>query len=259
MEKWSTQLSEITGERCYDEPHMATNRFLIKVKLTNKIVHNQKYLQCTFALLQPFCAPFKSGQYVSFKIGEPPQLRSYSVCGIAPDQSSFDLLIDVTPQGLGSTFLQKLEVGTEVEALCPLGKFTLDEQQVNLPAVLVGTGSGIAPLRCMIMDLLHQRQTTQPVTLLWGERFAADLIWQDELRGLTQQYPNFKFIPTVSKPTDQDGAYQSGRVTNVIETMELLPGAIYYLCGNKDMIADAARILGERGVGESAIRYEKFD
>lgn len=236
---------------------MAENKYLVKARLANKIVHNDKYLQLSFELLQPFVQPFQAGQYVSIKVGENGDLRSYSICSSPENQQSFDLLLDVTPQGLGTTFLQQLAVGAELEILGPLGRFCVADDQSQVPAVLIGTGSGVAPLRSMVYQQLKLFKNSQTVQLLWGERFAKDLIWLDEFAELVKNYSNFIFTPMVSKP-EPTNQFQAGRVTALLETMDLPVGAYYYLCGNKDMIADATRILQTRGVPETQICFEKF-
>lgn len=236
---------------------MAENKYLLKAKLANKIVHNNKYLQLSFALLQPFVQPFQAGQYISIKIGENGELRSYSICSSPENQEQIDLMIDVTPHGIGTSFLQQLAVGAEIEILGPLGRFCAAENQNQVPAVLIGTGSGVAPLRSMIYQQLMILKNSQPIQFLWGERFAQDFIWLNEFTELARNYPNFVFTPMVSKPEPTD-QFRAGRVTTLVETMDLPEGAYYYLCGNKDMITDATRILQTRGVSENQICFEKF-
>lgn len=236
---------------------MTTNKFLVKLRLVSKDQINEKYLLCRFDFLSSLFQPFKAGQYLSFKVGEKGELRSYSIASSPANQSQVELMIDVTPHGLGTLFLQNLEIGGEVEALCPLGKFCLQPDQVNRPAILIGTGSGVAPLRSMSWQLLDQEKTTQPVLLLWGERFGKNLIWQEEFAQLSNQYPNFKLVPMISR-LEEGEAYQSGRVTGYLQTMDLPNGANYYLCGNKEMILDAISILESRGVVATQIFHEKF-
>lgn len=233
------------------------NKFQNKAKLIDRVVHNEKYIECTFELLAPFCQPFLAGQYVSLKVEEPNTLRSYSICSDPADQSKFGLMVDVTPQGVGTTFLQNTEVGTEVEMLAPLGRFTLSPDVAGKPMILIGTGSGVAPLRSMALDLLQNKKTEAKVLLLWGERFSKNLIWQDELKKLDQHYSQFEFTPVISRPEENESCTK-GRVTGCLEEMTLPEGAEYYLCGSKAMIDDTMKILQDKGVDPSSIFHEKF-
>jgi NAD(P)H-flavin reductase len=233
------------------------NKFQNKAKLIDRIVHNEKYIECVFELSEPFSEPFLAGQYVSIKVAEPNTLRSYSICSDPADQSRFALMIDVTPQGVGTTFLQTIEVGTEVELLGPLGRFTLSQGVENKPVVLIGTGSGVAPLKSMAVDLIKNRNTQNKVLLLWGERFSKTLIWHDELNKLSFEHQNFELRQVISRPEDGEECTK-GRVTTCLQDMELLDGAEYYLCGGKEMIDETVEILKSKGVLESSIFHENF-
>lgn len=234
------------------------NKYSITAKLINRVVHNDKYIQCTFELMEPFHQQFLAGQYVSFRLGEKREIRSYSMCSMPSDAGSFDLMVDVTPQGIGTTFLQKFEIGTQVELLGPLGRFTLSEGIENKRVFLVGTGAGVAPLKSMLLDLLRNRKTTQEVKLMWGERFSKNLIWQEELKVLESEFSNFEFIPVISRPEEFDQCSR-GRVTGCIDAMYLTENTEYYLCGGKEMIEETMEILQVKWVDRSVIFHEKFD
>ncbi|MDH5533040.1 MAG: FAD-binding oxidoreductase [Candidatus Pacebacteria bacterium] len=234
------------------------NKLQNTATLVNRVVHNEKYIQCTFELEESFSQRPQAGQYVSFRLGERKEIRSYSICSMPSDSKSFDLMVDVTPQGIGTTFLQNAEIGTQVELLGPLGRFVLSEGIENKKVFLIGTGSGVAPLRAMVLDLLRNRKTTQQVTLMWGERFSQNLIWQDEMKELESKFPNFKFIPVISRPAETDQCAK-GRVTGCIDPMHLTENTEYYLCGGKAMIEETMEILQKKWVDRSVIFHEKFD
>lgn len=234
------------------------NKLQNTAKLVKKIVHNEKYTELEFELDGGFTCPFKSGQYVSIKVAQPNVLRSYSICSNPSDQSRFKLMVDVTPKGLGTTYLQSLHQGDAVEILGPLGKFVLSEGIEDKNVVLIGTGSGVAPLISMLQDLTLNIQTTQQVLLLWGERYAKDLILQRELYQMIEGKENIRLIDVISKPTEGEGNYH-GRVTDYIKNEVLPDNAEYYLCGRKEMINDVIELLKGRGIEESPIFYEKFD
>jgi len=233
------------------------NKLQNKAKLIERTVHNEKYIECVFELSEPFSQPFLAGQYVSIKVAEPNTLRSYSICSDPADQSKFSLMIDVTPQGVGTTFLQNSEVGTEVEILGPLGRFTLSEGVEDKPVVLIGTGSGVAPLKSMAVELIKNRKVKGRVILLWGERFSKTLIWHDELSKLSFEHQNFELKQVISRPEDGEEC-NKGRVTNCLQDMDLPDGAEYYLCGGKEMINETTEILKGKGVEETSIFHENF-
>jgi len=231
------------------------------VKLLEKIQHNEKFVQLKFELSEPHRMDFLAGQYVSIKVADRGDRRSYSLCSAPAIDHSFELLIDITPQGKGCTFLMGLDYGQAVEALGPMGRFVVAEAAEGTAAEtalqFVVTGSGIAPARSMILDQLQTKGDTRPITLYWGMRHEQELFWMQEFEELAQSFPHFRFHPLISRPTDA-WTLCRGRVTDCVRTHEQPPGAGYYLCGNEAMLADMRALLSDQGVPTERVHFESF-
>jgi NAD(P)H-flavin reductase len=228
-----------------------------QVQLVEKIEHNAKFIQYYFEYQQPATAEFDAGQYASLQVSERGDRRSYSICSTPDKTHGFELLVDISPGGVGSQFLSKLEYGQTVHALVPLGVFTLSHDPSEEALVFVATGSGIAPFRSMIQHLLQTEHSTIPIYLHWGMRFADDLFWLEEWQQLADAFPNFHFHPVISKP-DPNWTLCQGRVTDCLSVHEMPVNAGYYLCGNKPMIVDTMALLQTKGVTPEHIHHEKF-
>jgi len=228
-----------------------------KAVLQEKQVFNPKFTLFRFELTQPHRLVFAAGQYVSIKINDLGERRPYSICSNPTTDHAFELLVDTSIGGKGCQFLQNLQLGQEIELLAPLGRFIVEPIKPTNPLIFVATGSGIAPLRAMILDQLNTQQNSQVITLHWGLHEINHLIWQDEFQGLSRSYPNFSFHPVLSVSPPAWNLCR-GRVTDCLEFHPLVETADYYLCGAKEMIADVSKILITRGVSETKIHYEKF-
>ena len=193
---------------------------------------------------------FKPGQYVSVKVNEKGERRSYSIASV-PGGERIGLLVDVSPGGIGSKFFEELEVGEEVEVLGPLGRFMVRKNPVR-NWVFVGTGSGVAPLRAMILDLLQNNIDDHRYYLVWGMRKEEDLFWQKEFEELGKKYKNFKFDLVLSR---EGGKL---RVTDVLKGMKEIKGKEFYLCGGNQVVEDCQKVLIDRGVDEKKIHFEKY-
>lgn len=226
-------------------------------RLEDKIVHNEKFVQFTFELEDPHLMDFQAGQYVSIQVAPDGTRRSYSICSTPAINHGFELLIDVEPQGPGTTFLNNLNFGDQISLLGPIGTFLVQTEPVEPELVFISTGCGVTPFRSMILDLLQNRQDSRPATLFWGLRYAQHLFWQDEMSELQDNFSNFKFHPTISRPTPEWNLC-SGRVTDCLSVHEMSQTAGYYLCGNQQMIADVTAVLTKLGVGLGQIHQEKF-
>ena len=228
----------------------------LTARLEDKIVHNEKFVQYMFELTAPHRMQFEAGQYVSIKVTDQGVRRSYSISSAPTIDHGFELLLDVAPKGVGCTYLESLKFGDEILLLGPLGMFTLvDAQETEL--FFIATGSGIAPMHSMLIELLQTRHDTRPLTLYWGLRHESDLFWQDVFMELSQSFPNFKHTIILSKPSE-DWPLSKGRVTDLLTVLEKPAGAGYYLCGNGAMVKDAIVILQTAGVAEQHIHHELF-
>ena len=226
-------------------------------KLEERIQLNEKFMIVTFELVEPNTIEFKAGQYISIQVDEAGTRRSYSIASRPDVTHGFELAIDVSPGGVGVQFLQSIALGTEVSILGPMGAFVIEDDPTEEAIVLVGTGSGIAPLRSMILDLLQVKQEKRPITLHWGLRYVDSLFWENELQDLVESFPNFHFHPVISKAVD-GWTLCRGRVTDCLSMHQLPANAGYYLCGGKPMIEGVAALLSEKGVAVEHIHHEKF-
>jgi NAD(P)H-flavin reductase len=199
------------------------------------------------------------GQYVSLKVSEDGMRRSYSITSL-PGEKSIDLLIDVSPMGVGSQYVLGLSVGDLVEVLGFLGKFGVKEEMRKKESELlfVGTGAGIAPLKPMIEDLLTKKFFRGKVYLVWGMRHEEDLYWIKEIEKLQRDFENFHFYIVISKP-GEDWPGLNGHVGDVVEKLNInWDEAFVYLCGNSEMIASMEKQSLLSGAIKDRIFYEGF-
>lgn len=204
---------------------------------------------------------FTPGQFISVIDCEHGKeiTRAYSIAS-PREGNKFALCLNRVPNGIVSRWLFELSPGDEVEIHEPLGYFTL--RHPDRRAVFVATGTGIAPFRSMLLD--HLPRTQPHITLLFGVRYASSLLYRDELEGLAAEYPNFKFMPTLTRP-DEKWRGLTGRVQAhlddalAIRTPEEISNVDVYICGLKEMVDDVRKELKQRGFDRKQIIYEKYD
>jgi NAD(P)H-flavin reductase len=222
-----------------------------------KIVFNEKYTNYHFELKQPYKMDFKAGQYVSIMIPGENKRRLYSICSNPNIHHGFELLIDLEGEGIGRNYLKSLNFGDKINFFGPLGLFTLDKINEGEEIILIGTGSGIAPMRSLILDLLQNKKSTQIIKLFWGMRFENDLFWLDELSELEKNYPNFSFQVTISKPSE-NWNLSRGHVTDFLITNQFNANSRFFICGNPDMAKNCKEILLKKEIPLEKIQFERF-
>lgn len=202
---------------------------------------------------------FVPGQYISLRVSGDGLRRSYSVASL-PGRKSVDILVDVSPMGVGSRYVLGLKVGELVEVLGFLGKFTVDLGRLteSRQLLFLATGTGVAPLRPMIEDLLYVKGYGGEIRLIWGMRHEEDLYWLKELRSISRDFDNFKFEVVLSKPKEDWPGFK-GHVEEVVEDLSQdWARTLVFLCGSPGMITQTVEKVNQKGVPEGQIFYEKY-
>lgn len=201
---------------------------------------------------------FKSGQYFSFKIQEKVN-RSYSIAS-APNGESIEFLVEIIEGGVGSNFIDKLKTGDKFDAIGPLGFFTLEKTGAfadNEPLLFLATGSGISPIRSMILDLLQNQKSSREIHLYFGLRFDDKTYFFEEFQKLSEEFPNFHFTPVISRPGDKwTGAI--GHCQDCLLKNPIIPNARVYVCGSNNSVQGIIEDLINYGYSKDKIFHEKF-
>lgn len=200
---------------------------------------------------------FVPGQWVSIfaDINGKKITRAYSLASL-PNENTFEICLNLVPDGHFTPFLFNLEPGQTVSMKGPVGNFTLRDPQKE--SIFVATGTGVVPFRAILRQPQFLESGT-PATLLFGARYEEGLMFKEEFAALSEQHANLRFIPTVTRPTPEwNGA--KGRIQPLL--WDLLAGntlADVYICGLKEMVDDVREQLKLRGFDRKQIIYEKYD
>ncbi len=153
--------------------------------------------------------------------------------------------------------MEALKVGDPLEFTAPLGRFVIDCESPR-KRVMVGTGTGIAPFRSMLLDKYEGVCKTVPIALYWGLRFKEDMYIQDELTTLSSNHAYFSYYPVLSRPPE-DWKGLKGHVTEYVLTNEKdVKNCDFYLCGKKDMITQTQEKLLSAGVPRDQLKFDPF-
>ncbi len=163
------------------------------------------------------------------------------------------------PAGIGSDYLCNLQEGATVSTLGPIEGFSLDPEHTGT-VVLLGAGSGMAPLRAMLQTLLS-RQSDEAVYFYYGARTEDDLLYFDELTQLAQQHSNFYYFPVLSQPSAQWQG-ETGYVQELMEAKQAqiigFDSAQFYMCGPQLMMQQTMTVLETLGISADSIFYDSF-
>lgn len=205
---------------------------------------------------------FKAGQFVMIDLPIDSKItyRSYSIASAPDGTNEFELLIVLNPDGKGTPYLwENIVVGSIVKVAGPVGKFTLPEE-LDREVCFLCTGTGIAPLRSMLHDIMNKNKLHYPVKIIFGSRKKEDLLYYEEMAQLAEQYSQFEFIPVLSRETSDVWSGKTGYVHEVYEYIYADKRPCYfYICGWSAMIKEARERLVTLGYTKNDIKFELYD
>ena len=231
---------------------MAAAAFKIELILREPL--SARVHKLLFASRAPF--GWAAGQYLVVLPGEDQGLPvPYSIASAYDAKRPGEFEIAAAFRA-GADVIDELEVGDQLEAQGPLGSFTW-QPSPSPAALLVGVGTGIAPLRALIQEELMRRTETRLV-LLAGHRAPEDVLFHSEFARLAESEPRFQFVPTLTGGSAH-WLGRRGRVqTQLEEAVRLLGSLDAYVCGRLDMVDEVVSALRLLGVPEPRIRSEGY-
>lgn len=156
----------------------------------------------------------------------------------------------------GADVIDALEIGSVLDAEGPAGTFVW-QASPSPAALLVGVGTGIAPLRALIQEELA-RATRTRLILLAGHRAPEDVLFHDDFVKLSAAHPRFQFTPTLTG-AESHWLGRRGRVqTQLAEAVQSLGALDAYVCGRLDMVNEVVGALSALGVPSARIRSEGY-
>jgi NAD(P)H-flavin reductase len=118
--------------------------------------------------------------------------------------------------------------------------------------LLVAGGIGLAPLRPVLYEVMANRDRYEAVSLVYGSRSPADLLFDDELHTWRSRF-DMEIEVTVDR-SDAGWFGDVGMVTGLLPRVPFDPAnTIAMLCGPEIMMKVVAGELGAEGLGAEAI------
>lgn len=200
---------------------------------------------------------YYAGQFVNLKRADG-LTRSYSIANSRQHAEKLTFHIRRLAGGKFSEWVhQELNVGdaiavSDAQGLC---YYLPNKPEQNL--LLIGTGSGLAPLAGIIHEALEHGHTGE-IHLYHGSREMDGLYWIDEMRELERNYRHFHYTPCVSRGDAPEGVAQ-GRANDVaLAQLKNLQGWRVYLCGHPDMVNQTKMTAYLNGAALQDIHADAF-
>lgn len=201
------------------------------------------------------------------KDGKYPKLRLYSVASPTRGEDGEGKLVSTTVKrlvdehwedrsifmGLCSNYLSTLKPGDKVKITGPSGKrFLLPQNPEKYNYLFFATGTGIAPFRGMVMDLMEKKVQTE-IALVFGCAYRTDLLYSEYLQPLAESRANFHYLKSISREDPRKDGSKHYVQTKIEDESDLLhpvlkkDNTLIYVCGLKGMETGIYKLLAKYG------------
>jgi ferredoxin-NADP reductase/truncated hemoglobin YjbI len=210
-------------------------------------------------LLEPASSLYyRAGQFINLRRADG-LARSYSLASVPAQDYFLELHVKRQRDGRMSAWIfDELRAGDEIDIQGPQGQcyYVAGEQTQNL--LLVGTGTGLAPLLGIARDALHCGHTGE-IYLYHGSHAPAGLYLREQLCDLAARYPNLHFIGCVSGENVPAG-FSAGRAHDVAFARHHdLAGWRVYLAGLAEMVYAAQVVATRAGAHPAHVHADPFE
>jgi ferredoxin-NADP reductase/ferredoxin len=184
--------------------------------------------------------------------------RCYSIASVPTLDSTLNLQVRHIPGGqLSSWLCQGDVVGQTIEVSESMGSCHYQASYGQQPMLLMGTGSGLAPLYGILRDALAQNHEA-PIRLYHGALQRDGLYLVNELQEIARQHPNFTYIPCVLNDPEASWARQGDLMDTAFGECKDLTGWQVFFCGNPDMVKKGQREAFLSGASMGSIHADPF-
>lgn len=162
--------------------------------------------------------------------------------------------------GVCSNWLCDIPLEAEVAVTGPSGKrFLLPENPSAHQYIFIATGTGIAPFRGMVKELLEHPDApcSNQIHLLMGVPYSTDLLYHDLFTELAEAHDNFHYHTAISRPESGPRRYVDRAVVECDAITELLKdaGTLIYMCGIKGMETGVYKHIVDLNVIDDYLRW----
>ncbi|MDQ7016338.1 MAG: 2Fe-2S iron-sulfur cluster binding domain-containing protein [Gammaproteobacteria bacterium] len=209
-------------------------------------------------LQRPSGFHFYAGQFVTLWKDE--QLgRSYSIANLA-DSDLLEFHIRIIPDGRFSNWIaHEASERQSVQLQGPAGDCFYIDDNLDRDLLLVGTGTGLAPLQGILHSALKAGHRGQ-IDLFHGAIEPTGLYNSKQLSEIEAQHEQVSYHPCVLKQDAQTTAYLEGNISElVLQNTSNLASKKAYLCGDPELVKQLKIKLFLAGMNSKEIYLDAFE
>ena len=192
---------------------------------------------------------FQPGQHV--KIRAPRGTEVYFAIASEPEEKRYVEFLLKDEKGTVAHELCKMKTGDSLKVSPAFGKGYPVEKYKSEDILLIGIGSGLAPLRSVLKSILRREHQFGRVTLVYGARRREDIPYPEEFDLWAKK---FDLRVALTQPRGSEWPGFVGRVTKLLPTLTFHPQkTVAFICGNRPMEEEVRNLLEIAGISKDNI------
>ena len=203
---------------------------------------------------------FMAGQYIDIVLPDGKR-RAFSIANTPREDGLIELHLRLIDDGFFTPkVFEEMKAGDKLTIEGPLGTFVLRENS-DRPMVMVAGGTGIAPIKAMIEQMIQSGGINRPMSIYWGVRGQQNLYFNDQLEKWAAEHENITYIPVLSDAEeDESWEGRKGYVQGVvIVDYDDMSDVDVYMAGPPMMINAGKSVFARLGLPDSQLFYDSFE
>ncbi len=228
------------------------------IYISARLVEKQQLSPLVWRLRFETAVPmyYHSGQFINLK-NDSGWIRSYSLASLPTEDEFLEIQVRNVPDGKMSNWLvTDFSIGMHIDVEGPNGHcFYTDGPDHSM--LMIGTGTGLAPLFGILRDTLHQGHCG-PIHLYHGAFCPEELYLHNTLTNMAKSHSNFFYHGCVSdeKPTEE---MKNGYAPDIalLEHPKLRDWKVF-LCGPPELVQKTSKMAFLAGANMKDIASDAF-
>jgi len=205
----------------------------VSASIIEKTLLNESVIRIRLKTEQPL--DYIAGQFMNVMHPETGVTRSYSLASL-PREDFLELHIKRVPDGrVSGYFHDDAKLGDQLSLMGPAGDCFYTDRDLDQPLLLVGVGTGLAPLYGILRDALARGHRGK-IHLFHASLAVQGLYYMDELYALADENEQVQYTPCVLHgEAPRDG--EQGDLQQVLKKSHPdLKGWRVYVCGDPAIV-----------------------
>ncbi len=203
---------------------------------------------------------FLAGQYLEILLTDGKR-RAFSIASSPQSEDELELHIrHVDGGGFTGWVFDELKERDILRLEAPLGTFFIRNDKLERPMILMGGGTGFAPLKSMLEDLLSHNDK-RPLHLFWGANSRADLYMHEQAQQWAEQNGHIQYSSALLEPGDAvtSGSFNGFVHQAVLQKYPDLSSFDIYMSGPPAMIDVSRSAFLDHGAEKRRIFFDSFE